>query len=521
MVATSIDPLFHRAVLFDMDGVLTNTARLHSAAWKGLFDQYLAERSPTPSEDHRPFTDDDYRHHVDGKSRVDGVLDFLHSRGIGLPRGDVGDEAGEETAHGLGKLKDEHFRRVLDEQGAEVFADAVSLVESLHQHHVATAVISASRNCSRVLEQAGIGHLFGVRVDGVVAAELELPGKPDPALFLEAARRLGVPPARAAVVEDAEAGVAAARAGGFALVLGLDRAGLPRRLADAGADVVVSSLDEVTIAAPGQRRLSEIPDGLVHWNEISSRLRGRRPVLLLDFDGTLAPIRKDPAQVSLSVRTRAAVQELVQRCPVAVISGRDLSDVRGRVRVEGVWCAGSHGFELAGPGDDPIAQEAGEAALPALDVAEQRLSAELAPVAGALVDRKRFALAAHYRNVSPADVDRVVSAARQICSELPGLRVTHGRKVVELLPDIDWNKGRALRWLLERAGLTGPDLAPVFAGDDYTDEDALREVHEDGLGIVVLSVEHGDRLTWAHCSVDGADRLIELLSRIAPPPGAP
>ncbi|MDA3644313.1 trehalose-phosphatase [Saccharopolyspora indica] len=517
MVATSIDPHVHRAVLFDMDGVLTNTARLHSAAWKVLFDQYLAERSPAPPEDHRPFTDDDYRHHVDGKSRVDGVLDFLHSRGICLPRGDVGDEAGRETAHGLGKLKDEHFLRALDEQGAEVFADAISLVESLRRHHVETAVISASRNCARVLERAGIEQLFGVRVDGVVAAELKLPGKPDPALFLEAARRLGVPPSQTAVVEDAEAGVAAARAGGFALVLGVDRAGLPSRLAAAGADVVVSSLDEVAIAFPGQRRLSEVPDGLVHWNEISSRLRDRRPVLLLDFDGTLAPIRKDPAKVSLSVRTRTALQDLARRCPVAVISGRDLSDVRGRVRVEGVWCAGSHGFELAGPGDVPIAQEAGEAALPALDVAEQRLSAELAPVAGALVDRKRFALAVHYRNVRPDEVDRVISATRQVGAELPGLRMAHGRKVVELLPDIDWNKGRAVRWLLERAGLTGPELVPVFAGDDYTDEDALREVHEDGLGIVVVSAEHGDRPTWAHCSVDGTRALIDLLTRIATP----
>ncbi|MGW1679648.1 trehalose-phosphatase [Saccharopolyspora sp. NPDC002376] len=518
MVATSIDPNLHRAVLFDMDGVLTNTARLHSAAWQGLFDQYLAKRAPNPSEDHRPFTDGDYLHHVDGKSRVDGVLDFLRSRGIWLPRGDVGDEAGDETAHGLGKLQDAHFLAALDAQGAEVFDDAIALVESLHHHGIRTAVISASRNCARVLERAGIGHLFGVRVDGVVAAELQLPGKPDPALFLEAARRLGTPPSRAAVVEDAEAGVAAARVGGFALVIGVSRTGLPSRLVDAGADVVVSSLADVTVAASEQRRLSEVPDGLEHWDEIVARLRGRRPVVLLDFDGTLAPIRKDPAEVSLSVRTRSALQDLVRHCPVAVISGRDLSDVRSRVRLEGLWYAGSHGFELVGPNDEPVAQEAGEAALPDLDVAEQRLSDALEPVAGALVDRKRFALAAHYRNVRPDEVDRVITAVRQVGSELPGLRVAHGRKVVELLPDIDWNKGRALRWLLERSGLT--ELVPVFAGDDYTDEDALREIHDDGLGIVVLSAEHGNRLTWAHCSVAGTRPLIELLSRIAPPEAA-
>ncbi|MDA3628158.1 trehalose-phosphatase, partial [Saccharopolyspora sp. WRP15-2] len=452
MVATSIDPNLHRAVLFGMDGVLTDTARLHSAAWKGLFDQYLAERAPNPAEDHRPFTDDDYRHHVHGKPRVDGVLDFLRSRGIWLSRGDADDEPGEETAHGLGKLKDAHFSAALDAQGVEVFADAISLVESLHQHGIETAVVSASRNCARVLERAGIGHLFGVRVDGLVAAGLELSGKPDPSLFLEAARRLGAPPSRTAVVEDAEAGVAAARAGGFALVVGIDRTGLPSSLVDAGADVVVSTLADVTVAASGQRRLSEVPDGLERWDEITTRLRGRRPVLLLDFDGTLAPIRKDPTKVSLPVPTRTALQDLVHRCPVAVISGRDLSDVRCRVRVEGIWYAGSHGFELVGPSGEPVAQQAGEAALPALDVAEQRLSAELEPVTGALVDRKRFALAAHYRNVPPDEVDRVIAVVRQVGAELAGLRVAHGRKVVELLPDIDWNKGRALRWLLERSG---------------------------------------------------------------------
>ncbi|KAA5838073.1 trehalose-phosphatase [Saccharopolyspora hirsuta] len=515
MVATSIDPIRHRAVLFDVDGVLTDTARLHAAAWRRLFDPYLAGRPPSPAEDHRPFTDDDYHHHVDGKSRIDGVLDFLRSRGIRLPRGDVEDEAGRETAHGLGGLKDGYFLAALDQHGVEVFPDAVALVESLRRHGVGTAAISASRNCGRVLERAGIAHLFGVRVDGVVADQLHLPGKPDPAVFREAARRLGVPPSHSVVVEDAEAGAAAARAGGFALVLGVARAGPPDRLLASGADAVVSSLDEVVLASPGQRRLSEVPDGIERWADLADRVRGRRPVLLLDFDGTLAPIRKDPAKVALPVRTRSALQDLVRRCPVAVISGRDLSDVRSRVRVDGVWCAGSHGFELAGPGDGSIAQEAGEAALPDLDAAEQRLTAELEPVAGALVDRKRFALAAHYRNVRPEEVDRVVSAVRRVGSELPGLRVAPGRKVVELLPDIDWHKGRAVRWLLERAGLTGAEHVPVFAGDDHTDEDALREIHDDGFGIVVLSAEHGDRLTWARCSVDGTRPLLDLLSRIA------
>ncbi|MEV0084848.1 trehalose-phosphatase [Saccharopolyspora sp. NPDC050642] len=516
MAATSIDPLRHHAVLFDLDGVLTDTATVHAAAWKRLFDGYLAERTPAPAEDHLPFTGDDYLRHVDGKPRVDGVRDFLRSRGIRLPLGSAGDAAGRETCHGLGKLKDGYFRDALDAQGVAVFDDAIALIESLHRHGVRTAVISASRNCAAVLERAGIAHLFGVRVDGVVAEELGLPGKPDPAVFFEAARRLGVRPSSCAVVEDSESGVDAARVGGFALVVGVARSDSPTRLLEAGADVVVSSLADVAVAGSGERRLSEVPDALDRWTEIADRLRGHRPAVLLDFDGTLAPIRDDPTAVALPAGTREVLEVLAQRCPVAMISGRDLRDLRERVRVEDAWCAGSHGFELAGPDGTSVAQQSGETALPDLDEAERLLSAELRPVAGALVDRKRFAVAVHYRNVRPDEVERVISTVRRVGDARPGLRTTHGRCVVELLPDIDWNKGRALRWLLDRIGLVGHDVVPVFAGDDYTDEDALREVHDDGIGIVVLSAEHGDRLTWARYSVDGPRSLCALLSRIAP-----
>ncbi|MBB5157560.1 trehalose-phosphatase [Saccharopolyspora phatthalungensis] len=515
MATTSIDPCRHRAVLFDMDGVLTDTAKVHAAAWARLFDLYLADRPPPAREDHRSFTDADYLRHVDGKPRVNGVLDFLCSRGIDLPRGAPDDEAGIETGHGLGKLKDRYFREALATGGVEVFDDAVTLIESLRRHHIHTAVISASRNCALVLEQAGIADLFDIRVDGVLAEELGLPGKPDPAVFLEAARQLDTPPSAGVVVEDAQSGVHAARAGGFALVVGVARTGPPGRLLDAGADAVVSTLTDVAVAESAERRLSEVPDGLEHWDEIADRLRGHRPVLLLDFDGTLAPIRNDPAKVTMPVRTREVLQRLARHCPVAIISGRDLHDVRRRVRLDGLWYAGSHGFELAGPGDESIAQDAAESALPDLDEAERLLTIELDPIAGVLVDRKRFALAVHYRNVRPDDVDHVIWTVRRIGDWLPALRIAHGRRVVELLPNIDWNKGRALRWLLDKTGLAATDVTPVFAGDDYTDEDALHEIHDDGIGIVVRSAEHGDRLTWAHYSVEDPRSLSALLTRIA------
>ncbi|GGI92185.1 hypothetical protein GCM10011581_31640 [Saccharopolyspora subtropica] len=514
MTTTRIDPRRHHAVLFDLDGVLTDTASVHAAAWQRLFDRYLADRPPSPLEDHRAFTAADYRQHVDGKPRVDGVLDFLRSRGIRLPRGASSDPAGRETGHGLGRLKDRYFHDALETGGVAVFDDAVALVESLRRHDIHTAVISGSRNCALVLDRAGIADLFDVRVDGVLAEELHLPGKPDPAVFLEAARRLDTPPSRCVVVEDAQSGVHAARSGGFALVLGVARAGPPSRLLDAGADTVVATLADVAVAKSDELLLSEVPDALTHWADIADRLRGRRPVLLLDFEGTLAPIRQDPSRVTLPLRTRVVLQLLARHCPVVISSGRDLRDLRRRVRVARAWYAGSHGFELLAPGGEPIAHHAAETALPDLGEAERLLAIEVGSVPGVLVDRTRFALAVHYRNARPAEVDQVISVVRRIGDERLTLRVAYGRRVVELLPNTYWNKGRALRWLMDEAGLTHSAVTPVFAGDDRTDEDAFHEIHDDGIGIVVLGGEHGDRLTWAHYRVDGPRSLCTLLTHV-------
>jgi alpha,alpha-trehalase len=233
------------AVVFDMDGVITDTARTHAQAWKRMFDEYLLARSDATDEPFEAFTDADYRQYVDGKHRDDGVESFLAARGIHLSRGEPSDASDQATVWGLANRKDLDFQRALAEEGAEVFPSSVALVRALQLHGVGTAVVSASKNCQRVLEAAGVGDLFRVRVDGIVSEELGLPGKPSPATFLEAARRLGSDPGRAVVVEDAVAGVEAGRRGRFALVVGVDRAGQAAQLKAAGADVVVSDLSEL------------------------------------------------------------------------------------------------------------------------------------------------------------------------------------------------------------------------------------------------------------------------------------
>jgi alpha,alpha-trehalase len=238
----------HDAVVFDMDGVVTQTATVHAAAWKALFDAYLRQRSARSGEPFRPFDiEADYLPYVDGKPRYDGVRDFLASRGITLPWGGPSDPPDAETVCGLGNRKNDFFMAEVEAHGVQAFPTTVALIHDLKDRGIHTAVISASKNTSTILDAAGVRGLFEAQVDGEVADELGLPGKPDPAVFLEAARRVGVPPQRAVVVEDAEAGVEAGHRGGFGLVVGVDRSDHAQALKQHGADVVVGDLAEVRV----------------------------------------------------------------------------------------------------------------------------------------------------------------------------------------------------------------------------------------------------------------------------------
>ena len=235
-----------RACLFDLDGVLTQTARVHAAAWKEMFDEYLrgyAERTGTafvPFDAHT-----DYDRYVDGKPRYDGVRSFLESRDIHLPEGSPGDAPGSETIIGLGDRKNVLVLKLLRENGVETYESSIDYVRAARDAGLRRAVVSSSANTREVLSAAAISDLFEAVVDGVVAAREHLRGKPAPDTFVAAARDLGVEPAQAAVFEDALAGVAAGRAGRFGLVVGVDRTGQAEALRANGADVVVSDLAEL------------------------------------------------------------------------------------------------------------------------------------------------------------------------------------------------------------------------------------------------------------------------------------
>jgi beta-phosphoglucomutase family hydrolase len=234
------------ACLFDLDGVLTQTAKVHAAAWKEMFDAFLLDRSRQSGEPFVPFEiATDYVQYVDGKLRPDGVRSFLASRGIVLPEGALDDPPTAQTVHGLGTRKNDLVHAILRRDGVDVYEGSVRFVEAVRAAGLRTAVVSASRNCRDVLIAAGIETLFEVRIDGVVAGEQGLSGKPAPDTFLAAAAALGVTPSQSAIFEDAVAGVAAGRAGAFGWVVGVDRTGHADALRDNGADIVVTDLSEL------------------------------------------------------------------------------------------------------------------------------------------------------------------------------------------------------------------------------------------------------------------------------------
>ena len=234
------------ACLFDMDGVVTQTATVHAAAWKEMFDEFLRQRAESTGTTFVPFDPHhEYDAYVDGKPRLDGTRSFLESRGIHLPEGSPDDPPGTPTLYGLSNRKNDLVLAKIAAGGVQVYPGSITYIKAVRAGGIKTAVVSASANTQHVLHAAGIEGLFDVRIDGVIAKERHLRGKPAPDTFLAAAQALNVPPAHAVVFEDAQAGVAAGHAGHFALVVGVDRVGQAAALKEHGADIVVKDLSEL------------------------------------------------------------------------------------------------------------------------------------------------------------------------------------------------------------------------------------------------------------------------------------
>lgn len=255
-----------------------------------------------------------------------------------------------------------------------------------------------------------------------------------------------------------------------------------------------------------------LPSALDRWEEIGARVAGRTLAVFLDYDGTLTPIVERPDDARLSPETRRTLERLAARYPVALVSGRDLPDLRRMVDLGGLFYVGSHGFDAAGPGG--VAGQRGVEFLPELDSAEEDLRRMLAQIAGAHLERKRFAIAVHFRQVDGDLIGEVEALVDRVVTAHPDLRMTHGKKIVELRPNVDWDKGRALLWLLEVMGIPREDAFPLYLGDDVTDEDAFRVIRDQGVGIVVRG-EDDSRPTAARFSLADSDEVRVFLDRLA------
>lgn len=459
------------AVISDMDGVLTRTATLHERAWKLMFEQYLGTRR----EQDTSFSSSDYRAFVDGKPRYDGVRDFLASRSIELEPGDPADDSSADTLCGLGNRKNELFLALLEREGIHVFEDAVAALDRWQLGGLRVAVVSASRNCCRILDAADLTRRVDAIVGGELTAELGLAGKRE--IMLEASRRLGIDPADAVVLEDATAGVRAARQAGFGFVIGVSRNEHGQSLLEAGAHEVVRTLSRA-------RFPRRIPSALERRAELARRQGDRALATFLDFDGTLAPIVDHPADARLPERLHPVLETLAGQCPVAIVSGRDRADVEARVAIDGLIYAGNHGFDIAGRGREKTLPEAAEA-LGDVALAEEELRRHLGRLSGVVIERKRFSVAVHYRMVGADSVVAQVAKTVEEVQARTSLRKRIGKKVLELEPAVEWDKGRAVRWLLDALSIEPERYLPIYVGDDETDEDAFASLAGRGIGVRV------------------------------------
>lgn len=261
-----------------------------------------------------------------------------------------------------------------------------------------------------------------------------------------------------------------------------------------------------------KREAHELPSALNQLNELKAQFQGKTPAIFLDYDGCLTPIVQRPEMAVLTDDMRLALQELATVTKVAVVSGRDRQNVAELVQLDNLYYAGSHGFDITGPGGMASEPGGAKAALSALDKADTMLQEKLRQVEGSQVERKRYAIAVHYRNVADDQVETVRKAVDEVLNSMPELKIGLGKKIYELKPNIDWHKGKAVMWLMEELGLSKGNYIPLYIGDDITDEDAFAELQGQGIGILVG--EHDDKTaaTYRLESVDEVRVFLEDLT---------
>lgn len=462
----SNDRLNLKAFIFDLDGVLTDTQRLHALAWEKMFNKFLAGRKQNS------FAPSDYRKYLDGMPRLDGIRNFLASRNIELDESEIQE---------LGNLKNKYYLEELNTSGPGLIEDSFSLVVQLAKKKVPMAIVSSSRNCREIMKLTGLSDFIKVVVDPFVAEMGKLEGKPSPDYFLKACELLGVSAEDSCMVEDAIAGIEAGLKGGFKKVVGFKINSSHENLQElkrVGAHQVVDSLWKID----GLCDFLKLP----YPGRIFSERRNLQDIFLfLDYDGTVSEIVEEPWKAIPVEGIVPLISALGKLIPVCLITGRDTEVIKSFIDLPHIYYSTCHGFEIHGPDRLHFEVEEARALSPDFDVAREELTLLLEKHEGLVIERKTFGLAFHYRMIeSPEIAHEVESMVFEYASLHKKFKAKRGEKVIELIPNINWDKGKALLKLYEVLNIS-PGRVPVFIGDGLTDEDAFREILNWGIAILV------------------------------------
>lgn len=376
---------------------------------------------------------------------------------------------------------------------------AMALARELKACHIKTALVTAGPNSAPLGTLAGLSEVFDTQTHGGTEG------------LLKASQLLEVPPGRTAIIDCTQTGVQAARAEHFGVIVGLTPLTSPESLKTHGADVVAPDLCDLAIKIKNgliKRNTMGLPSGLQHHLDILRQVQDKSVFVCLDYDGTLTPIVSRPELATLPDSTRETLRELATYCPVGVISGRDRVNVQQLVNVDSLIYAGSHGFDISGPKNLKIQHEMGAQFLPILDQVEASLHEQLDSIVGTLIERKKYSVAVHYRLTGSQDLPVVRSAVEAVLSQHSDIRAIHGKKLYDLQPGIDWDKGKALMWLLAALNIPRDGVMTFFIGDDVTDEDAFRVLQDENIGMIV---EDTARYTYATYRLNNPDEVVQFL----------
>jgi trehalose-phosphatase len=500
------------AVVLDLDGVVIQTAMLHARAWKTMLDTFLKgyQNGPAaPPLDIRR----EYPRYLDGKPCLEGIRRFLASRNVSLPEGSCRDAPGTETMHGLSNLKNRLFLRLAEEEGVDVYADTVSRLKKWRAEGKKIAGVTFGKHGAVLLRRAGIEHLFDALVDGTTFVRRGPADASNTDLYVQAATALGVRPSRVLVVENAAPAVQAGTRSRFGLVVGVARHAQAGETVAYGGDETVKSLAELeiphsladtsaTVSAP------ELPSAVEKVKAMGSEPLGEHFAFFLGYDGPLAPIVSRAEDARMPDIVRELVKQLASVSTVIVVSGRDRADLAARVGLPELIYAGSYGLDIGGPDGLSLQHPEADRCLPDLRNAGQALHYLLEDVDGAEIERKKYALAVHYRNVPEDKVAYVKDVAHGVGHSYRRLRITQGNGVFHLRPALDWHQGRAVTWIMEALRMDPARTVPIYLGGDLTDEEAFRTIRHTGVGIRVGG--HGEP-TQAVYRLEDIEQVEQLL----------